>query len=366
MKLNLKTAIFTGALCFKCFAEDPHLPDHMFKPNDILLENCNFINVAIDRILHLDDIEESFTLILSLQIAFMDECVSNVTEDPEKWPVHSKWSHPMIKLDEKRFWEPLVFVRNAISDHDFSSFKSFLLFDQQRKQIIYSKIGKITLYCDLDFFYFPLDEQNCHMIISFLEPTEIVQISGVTFELLSATAMPANSMIIMDGKYTQIEIFEFNGRNFSQVFFGLLLRRQAHWHILFLFGPSFILCTLELTSFFIPPLSPDRASFCITILLAFTVLQNQIVNSIPVSPKIAIIQYYVFFELIYSMFVSAYAAAMCCFMNTYSHIANRSFTERFKVWQIVDMVANILAILLLFILNAIVLLTIYMHATKSK
>ena len=154
-----------------------------------------------------------------------------------------------------------------------------------------------------------MDTQICGVSFFFFDSITIAEVANAILKPLQANPMPSNSMWQFIGNETKISTNIYQGLGYSQVYFLFHFKRQSNWHMLNLFGPSFIFCFLELASFLIPGELADRAAYNVTILLAFTVLQSQIIDSMPASPKPVIIQYYVFFELIYAMAVTIYSCS---------------------------------------------------------
>ena len=314
--------------------------------------------LGLDRIPKIDVVTETVDGVISLQIIYTTPCIVKLTSDPKKWPVNTTLLQPVIELDPHRFWHPKFLVRNALENQILDKPISRMhTFDQILKTIFVIYEGTVSLYCDFDFYFYPMDKQTCTFTILMYYPMTVVEVVSTNLWLASGNPMPPNSMWILKNSDTKISTFLFKGYNYSQVDFNLHLQRRPNWHLLNLFGPSFILCFLQLASFFIPGALADRASYNVTILLAFTVLQGQIVNSIPETPKPVIIQYYVFFEMVYSMIITIYSCVFCWFLNHFpdksSRIVGKVYCRSVKVWQLVEAIAFAVATFCLTLLNAI-------------
>ena len=347
-----------------------------FTVDDVILEHCrlakncnspNFflntsvgvaVGLGIDRIVEIDDVSESFHLMGTVIVLFTTDCVQKLIWDPSKWPISSKHSQPVITLDSERFWNPDLAVRNSLDNHDMGRpMKRVLFLNQLDGMLALNYGGAFRLYCDFDFYYYPMDEQVCSVSFLLFDPTIVAKLVSGKFLPLSDVFMPANSMWNMIGKEVYFSEIMYEGSNHSQLDFILHFQRRSNWHMLNLFGPSFIFCLLELASFFIPGELPERSAYNVTILLAFTVLQAQIVNSMPASPKPVIIQYYVFFEMVYAMVITIYSCVFCWFLNHFPKQVDRQILLKFfgnmKLWQFIEAIAFALAMFLLAMLNAI-------------
>ena len=342
--------------------------DNVILKNCRLAKNCNSPNffsnasvdlslgLGIDRIVEMNDVSESFHLMGTVIIFFTTDCIQKLIRDPNKWPISTKYTQPLITLDPDRFWNPDMGVRNALDNQDMGRpMKKVFFLNQLNGVFGINYGGGFQLYCDFDFYYYPMDEQVCRISFILFNPTITAKIVSGKFLPLSDDFMPANSMWNMTGKEISYSETTYEGANYSQFDFIFHFQRRSNWHILNLFGPSFIFCILELASFFIPGDLPDRAAYNVTILLAFTVLQSQIVNSMPASPKPIIIQYYVFFEIVYTMLVTIYSCVFCWFLSHYSKRADREISLKvfgsMKTWKFIDSVAFAIAMFLLTILN---------------
>ena len=346
-----------------------------FTADDVILENCrlarncnspNFflnssvdvsVGLGLDRVFEVNDVSESFNIITTVQITFTTDCIQKLIRDPNKWPVSSKQSQPVIMLDPKRYWNPELAARNGLENHDMGRpLKIVLLLNQMNGQLSYTYGGGFQLYCDFDFYYYPMDEQVCKVSLISFYPTVVAKIVSGAFLPLTDDYMPANTLWTLVGKEVTYSEVIYEGANYSQLDFIMHFERRSNWHILNLFGPSFIFCILELASFFIPGELPDRAAYNVTILLAFTVLQAQIVNSMPASPKPVVIQYYVFFEMVYTMLVTIYSCVFCWFLNHFPKQADRQVLQKIfggmKLWQFVESLAFAMAIFFLTMLSA--------------
>ena len=353
-----------------------------FDANDVFLKNCRLgrfssapnlfqnqsvlitVTMGPDRIIEINDISESFRMMASIQLTYSTNCIKKLTSDPTKWPTHLKFIQPKIDLDPDRFWRPQFLVRNAVEDQGLErEFKQVYAFNQIFQEMMIDYGGTFHLYCDFDFYFYPLDKQTCGLVIFFYDSHKVAKIISANFSHINESPMPANSMWLLVSNETLLEYNNFGGLEFSQVKFLFHFQRQPNWHFLNLFGPSFIFCILELASFLIPGDEPDRAAYNVTILLAFTVLHGSIVSSIPATPKPVIVQYYIFFEMVYSMLVTIYSCALCWFLNHLPKKADRQVLKflygGLKTWQLVDASAFAFAMFLLTMLNGFAFAMIY-------
>ena len=142
-------------------------------PTKVILDNCPnmkpfvnspnldgspiFISASFrcDRLIGIDEVEESLTVIGSVGLFWNVSCLQNLTQIG-KWPGRNA-NEPLYKLKHEDFWLPAVGLRNSISgtlsDQDFS----VEIFIHPSGLIEAYYWGKYQVYCDLDFTKFPLD-----------------------------------------------------------------------------------------------------------------------------------------------------------------------------------------------------------------
>ena len=92
-------------------------------------------------------------------------------------------------------------------------------------------------------------------------------------------------------------------------------KRRPDFVITNLFAPTFILSLLELSSFLLPPDTTDRTTFAATILLSFFVLQDQILSTIPRTPRPVVAIYFTLGQMLLAMLITIYSSAIVWFIN---------------------------------------------------
>ena len=142
-------------------------------PTQFLLQNCPnvqpFVNTPafdgrpfdlslsfqVDRLIGIDDLSESFSLIGSVGIQWNISCVANLTQNG-LWP----WHHAefLQNLNAEDFWLPKITFRNSLTNA--LTGKDFNLQLVISSQGLFSAYywGKFEVYCDLNFANFPMDK----------------------------------------------------------------------------------------------------------------------------------------------------------------------------------------------------------------
>ena len=130
-------------------------------------------------------------------------------------------------------------------------------------------------------------------------------------------------------------------------------KRRPDFVVTNLFAPTFILSLLELSSFLLPPDTADRTTFAATILLSFFVLQDQILSTIPRTPRPVVAIYFTLGQMLMAMLITIYSSAIVWFINEKPDRAMKpmfhsSKQESFK-W--IDRWACIIFVSIFFIFN---------------
>lgn len=160
------------------------------------------------------------------------------------------------------------------------------------------------------------------------------------------TFMPANSNWDCIGTKSKVNpVIRSSASNrantqYTEVNFTMYFRRRPNYYLVNFFGPSVILGALQLSSFFIPASEPDRAAYAVTVMLSIFVLQNQILTTLPQTPKLIIANMYIMAIMLYGMSCAIYAGIMCSFINL-TEFASRKIkmcSSEIKVHTLIDFV----------------------------
>lgn len=115
----------------------------------------------------------------------------------------------------------------------------------------------------------------------------------------------------------------FGDNNFGSVVFTFKLKRRPEYFLSAAVFPIMCLVSVQLAAFLLPPELPDRTAFAMAVLLAFSVLQSQILTSIPKTPEHLYVNDYMLANMLATTFSTIQSAAMCFLLNTYPKLAKR-------------------------------------------
>ena len=349
------------------------------KHGDILLENCPVANgfnspneanlepqnVSMyfrpTRFIEINDVRESFAILGVVQLTWKVECVSKLYANRgtsiNNWPQHVSY---IGQLDNDRFWIPVVTLYNTIDNQNihFDRLRSWIndgLFQADSPQIF-------TSFCDLDFYHFPYDRQQCSFHFIVVEDVQFVRLTQAKLRMSSIfdKFIPENSNWRLENassEWQQLVPTEHADHFFSSATFTFVFQRQPDYYLLNLLMPSFLLALLELSSFFLTPSSTDRAAYAVTIMLSVMVVQNSFLSLLPNTPKPILVAYYAAGNTIFAAFCAIYSSFLCYFINNHSKIAERHFKigiiirKTCKFYTIVDLIAFSLSFIIFMVIN---------------
>lgn len=278
---------------------------------------CSILQITIEfhpqRFIVLDAISETLEMSAVLGLLWTVPC--------NQYNLRGS-AHQFYVPESMDIWLPHVHHRNAVGDFGMSNgFSSRLTgtfqdIDTNKRGIdfIWLRTGGFVSACDLDLDKFPFDNQICS--VTFLLQDVQGTLSQVTLFQPTSDFIPSGSEWILTNNSVSKGFAAFRG-NKSVVNFNYSFKRKPEFYIYTLMVPSFVLTCLELAGFLLPADLPDRSSFSVTTLLAFTVLQSQIVNRIPPKPQRSFLANYTDMCSILAWLCTLYTLGSCAMARTY-------------------------------------------------
>ena len=170
--------------------------------------------------------------------------------------------------------------------------------------------------------------------------TGIIKVPNLFFNTI-----PENSnWILQENGMTSLLKQEslLNQGNFSTVSFDFKFQRKFNFYMVNLLVPSFILNILILACFLLPADTADRPLMACVILLSVFVLQGQMMNNLPKTPKPVLLSYYLLGMLVLAMLCVTYTCLMLCFADRLPDKAHKSVNmssfgaKNLKLFHVVD------------------------------
>ena len=347
----------------------PNLQPFVNSPN----ANGSPLNVSVsfrfDRLIGIDEVAESLTVIGSLGLHWNVSCLQNLT-NMGNWPDDNL--APLFNLKYKDFWLPSVGLRNSISgtlsdqyfDVDINLYPDGFM-------VVYFW-GKYEVYCDLNFANFPFDtyvfinffnfvnlffffSQNCGVeLLSFRNHNPVLLEVKKDLPFSESEQLRSSNSVWEVDPINRDSIKYHRHRSFDALFFTLTMRRNFHYYLISITVPLWIMVILMCCSFFIPPQSSERANFSATIMLSIFVLQGAVLGSLPTTRQPVITAYSMLIQTAIAAISTCYSCLMCWLLKykrqTMTKVTN---FRQWKLYCIIDVVAFIITCLSFLLTNII-------------
>uniref|UniRef100_A0A8C2Q1J8 Cholinergic receptor nicotinic alpha 9 subunit n=1 Tax=Cyprinus carpio TaxID=7962 RepID=A0A8C2Q1J8_CYPCA len=214
---------------------------------------------------------------------------------------HLKWSKEdydgleVIRIPSSLVWRPDLVLYNK-ADDDFSGPVDTNVVLRYNGEITWDTPAITKSSCVVDVSYFPFDSQQCNLTFgSWTYNGNQVDIamgmdSGDLSDFVENVewechGMPATKNVIMYGCCSD---------PYPDITYTLLLQRRSSFYIFNLLLPCFLISFLAPLGFYLPADSGEKVSLGVTVLLALTVFQMMVAESMPPSENVPLIgKYYI-------------------------------------------------------------------------
>ncbi|XP_015267376.1 PREDICTED: neuronal acetylcholine receptor subunit alpha-9 [Gekko japonicus] len=245
------------------------------------------LQITLSQIKDMDERNQILTAYLWIRQTWHDAYL--------KWDKDKYDGLDSIRIPSNLVWRPDIVLYNK-ADDDFS--------EPVNTNIVLRYDGKITWdapaitksSCVVDVSYFPFDSQECNLtfgswtyngnqvdIFNILDSGDLSDfIEDVEWEI---HGMPAVKNVITYGCCSE---------PYPDVTFTLILKRKSSFYIFNLLLPCLLISFLAPLGFYLPADSGEKVSLGVTVLLALTVFQLMVAESMPPSENVPLIgKYYI-------------------------------------------------------------------------
>ncbi|XP_028277053.1 neuronal acetylcholine receptor subunit alpha-9-II isoform X2 [Parambassis ranga] len=200
-----------------------------------------------------------------------------------------------IRIPSSYVWRPDIVLYNS-ADDEFSSSMETNVVLRNDGQVMWDQPAITKSSCSVDVAFFPFDLQQCHLtfgswthngnqmdLINALDSADLADfVPNVEWEVLG---MPAKKNVILYGCCSD---------PYPDITFTLHLKRRASFYIFNLLIPCMMISFLAPLGFYLPADSGEKVSLGVTVLLALTVFQLLVAESMPPSESVPLIgKYYI-------------------------------------------------------------------------
>ncbi|KAF7248161.1 Neuronal acetylcholine receptor subunit alpha-9 [Varanus komodoensis] len=240
------------------------------------------LQITLSQIKDMDERNQILTAYLWIRQTWYDAYL--------KWDKDKYDGLDSIRIPSNLVWRPDIVLYNK-ADDDFS--------EPVNTNIVLRYDGKITWdspaitksSCVVDVSYFPFDSQECNLtfgswtyngnqvdIFNSLDSGDLSDfIEDVEWEI---HGMPAVKNVITYGCCSE---------PYPDVTFTLILKRKSSFYIFNLLLPCLLISFLAPLGFYLPADSGEKVSLGVTVLLALTVFQLMVAESMPPSENVPLI-----------------------------------------------------------------------------
>ncbi|XP_076607047.1 neuronal acetylcholine receptor subunit alpha-10 [Chaetodon auriga] len=245
------------------------------------------LQITLSQIIDMDERNQILTTYLWVRQVWMDAYLTWKKEDYDGLDT--------IRIPSSYVWRPDIVLYNS-ADDEFSSSMETNVVIRNDGQVMWDQPAITKSSCSVDVAFFPFDVQECHLtfgswthngnqmdLINALDSADLTDfVPNVEWEVLG---MPAKKNVILYGCCSD---------PYPDITFTLHLKRRASFYIFNLLIPCMMISFLAPLGFYLPADSGEKVSLGVTVLLALTVFQLLVAESMPPSESVPLIgKYYI-------------------------------------------------------------------------
>ncbi|XP_065601839.1 neuronal acetylcholine receptor subunit alpha-10 [Cyrtonyx montezumae] len=245
------------------------------------------LQVTLSQIIDMDERNQVLTSYLWVRQAWLDAHLA--------WDKDAYGGIDSIRIPSSYVWRPDIVLYNNADEHFGGSMDTNVVL-RSDGHIMWDTPAITKSSCKVDVSYFPFDGQQCHLTFGSwtyngnqidlhnrLDTGDLTDfVENVEWEVLG---MPATRNVVTYGCCSE---------PYPDVTYTLLLRRRASFYIFNLLLPCVMISFLAPLGFYLPADSGEKVSLGVTVLLALTVFQLLVAESMPPSESVPLIgKYYI-------------------------------------------------------------------------
>ncbi|XP_071362333.1 neuronal acetylcholine receptor subunit alpha-10-like isoform X2 [Trachinotus anak] len=245
------------------------------------------LQITLSQIIDMDERNQILTTYLWIRQVWMDAYLTWKKEDYDGLDT--------IRIPSSYVWRPDIVLYNS-ADDEFSSSMETNVVLRNDGQVMWDQPAITKSSCSVDVAFFPFDVQQCHLtfgswthngnqmdLFNALDSADLADfVPNVEWEVLG---MPAKKNVILYGCCSD---------PYPDITFTLHLKRRASFYIFNLLIPCMMISFLAPLGFYLPADSGEKVSLGVTVLLALTVFQLLVAESMPPSESVPLIgKYYI-------------------------------------------------------------------------
>uniref|UniRef100_UPI00398F5D8A neuronal acetylcholine receptor subunit alpha-9 n=1 Tax=Pristiophorus japonicus TaxID=55135 RepID=UPI00398F5D8A len=245
------------------------------------------LKITLSQIKDMDERNQILTAYLWIRQIWFDAFL--------KWDRDKYDGLDAIRIPSSFVWRPDIVLYNKADDESTGSMETNVVL-RYDGQITWDSPAITKSSCVVDVAYFPFDDQRCNLtfgswtyngnqvdITNGLDTGDLTDfVENVEWEV---HGMPATKNVITYGCCSD---------PYPDVTYTLILKRRSSFYIFNLLIPCVMISFLAPLGFYLPADSGEKVSLGVTVLLALTVFQLMVAESMPPSESVPLIgKYYI-------------------------------------------------------------------------
>ncbi|XP_067424401.1 neuronal acetylcholine receptor subunit alpha-10 [Emydura macquarii macquarii] len=245
------------------------------------------LQITLSQIIDMDERNQILTAYLWIRQVWVDAYLS--------WEKDAYDGIDTIRIPSSYVWRPDIVLYNNADDQFTGSMETNVVI-RYDGQVMWDSPAITKSSCKVDVSYFPFDGQQCRLtfgswtyngnqidILNGLASGDLTDfVENVEWKVLG---MPAKRNVITYGCCSE---------PYPDITYTLLLKRRASFYIFNLLLPCVMISFLAPLGFYLPADSGEKVSLGVTVLLALTVFQLLVAESMPPSENVPLIgKYYI-------------------------------------------------------------------------
>ena len=186
---------------------------------------------------------------------------------------------------------------------------------EKNHQLNYLFYGKFDTLCDhFSFAKFPFDVQTCVLIFYTDDPVTRLNFSSIETLVDDTTLISEIDIWKVEGSGIEVVPTDYTLYQLWQIRVSLTLGRKYQYYVGNVFAPSVGLYIIQLVALVLPPDMPDRPTFSITVVLAYTFVLTSVFSIIPRTTETVYLVILLEFKLFLSIFITCYMLIVCAYV----------------------------------------------------
>ena len=268
------------------------------------------------------------------------------------WPIPcADWAHDSefanidyITIRYEEMWIPAIMHYNSVESYYLNPDDLSLRHVLVHSGIAVSyMVGIFTSKCVFHFKQFPFDSQKCNITLESFESANLIVLEPRTVDYY-----PQNDIVgdfLLD--FSKMLVYGLNRTNgekiYSYAIYEFHFSRKSEYYVINIIIPIISMMTLEHAALLIP-ISSERCSFLLTILLSIFIIQSVVdetISHLSETPRLA---YFLLGFTISSTFLCLYSIAMLMLLRgKYTFFERKKFVS-IKFIRVFDGIVFILSV----------------------